>query len=59
MQETSVLTAAGLVKALRSGMRVWVGEGINQDLASGQPRQYALSWAKAFCLGGNNGSTPC
>jgi hypothetical protein len=24
------LTAAGLVKAFRSGMRVWIGEGINQ-----------------------------
>jgi len=27
---SSVLTAAGLVKAYRSGMRVWVGEGINR-----------------------------
>jgi hypothetical protein len=24
------LTAAGLVKAFRSGMRVWIGEGMNQ-----------------------------
>lgn len=27
---SSICTAAGLVKAFRSGMRVWVGEGINQ-----------------------------
>ncbi|QEH34642.1 hypothetical protein OJF2_31830 [Aquisphaera giovannonii] len=27
---SSVLAAAGLVKALRSGMRVWIGEGVNQ-----------------------------
>ena len=24
------MTAAGLVKAFRSGMRVWIGEGVNQ-----------------------------
>ncbi|RUL86924.1 hypothetical protein [Tautonia sociabilis] len=27
---SAALTAAGLIKALRSGMRVWLGEGINQ-----------------------------
>jgi hypothetical protein len=27
---SAALTAAGLVKAFRSGMRVWIGEGINQ-----------------------------
>jgi hypothetical protein len=27
---SAILTAAGLVKAFRSGMRVWIGEGINQ-----------------------------
>ena len=27
---SSVLTVMGLVKAFRSGMRVWVGEGINR-----------------------------
>ena len=27
---SAVLTAAGLVKAFRSGMRVWIGEGVNQ-----------------------------
>jgi hypothetical protein len=28
---SSILTAAGLVKALRSRMRVWIGEGMTQD----------------------------
>ena len=27
---STVLTAAGLFKAIRSGMRVWIGEGMNQ-----------------------------
>jgi hypothetical protein len=27
---SAILTAAGLVKAFRSGMRVWIGEGINE-----------------------------
>ena len=27
---SAILTAAGLVRACRSGMRVWVGEGVNQ-----------------------------
>ena len=27
---SAILTAAGLVKAFRSGMRVWLGEGVNQ-----------------------------
>jgi hypothetical protein len=27
---SSILAAAALVKAIRSGMRVWIGEGVNQ-----------------------------
>ena len=30
---SAALTAAGLVKALRTGMRVWLGEGVNRARA--------------------------
>ena len=42
----------------KSRVPKWTPGHAPEDLSTGQPRQYALLWTKAYCLGGIHGTTP-